>query len=62
MKLKRNKQGKNDFSLVGLTMGQLFAIQHAMLHYVTTTGSAVGNDVLCGLKNLNLDSIDPSGK
>lgn len=60
MQIKRTKKGENEFSLTGLTLGQILAIRHAFEGYGDNI-SPVGYDVLCGLRNLNLETIHPFG-
>lgn len=58
MKLARLEKGSNNFALVGLTLGKLQAIQHALEICVL---GPVGEDVLLGLKAMDLEKIECFG-
>ena len=62
MKLFRLASGKNSFSLVGLSLGKLSAIQRSLeLNLQAETLGPVGEEALEELKALHLDKVDMWG-
>lgn len=62
MELIRSKAGANDFSITGLTLGKLQAIEHMISEYLSKgTYTSVEREVYMDIYTFKLDKIEQFG-